>query len=95
MQMDKYYYKGSVKLTINYHGETAAVCEIGPIEEIIEAESPSDAYAKLMDEYEETVRTDPTYDQADPRDRPIIEFNGEMTKAINSFERDEANERDG
>lgn len=90
--MAKYYYKGTVKLTFNYRGEPAAVCEIGPIEEIIEADSPSDAYAKLMDEYEETVRSNPEYDCVDPRDRPIIEFNGEMTKAINSFERDEVNE---
>ena len=27
--MAKYYYKGSIKLTFNYRGETA-VCEIGP-----------------------------------------------------------------
>ena len=101
--MAKYYYKGSIKLTFNYRGETA-VCEIGPtffvnqtgnlrlFEEIIEADSPSDAYAKLMDKYEEMVRKIPDYDQMDPRDRPIIEFNGTMTKAINSFERDEVNE---
>lgn len=90
--MDKYYYKGSVTMTLKYQGKLASVCKIGPIEEIIEAESPSDAYAKLMDEYKETVRTDPAYDQMDPRDRPTIEFHGTMTKAINSFERDEVNE---
>lgn len=90
--MAKYYYKGTVKLTLNYRGELADVCEIGPIEEIIEADSPSDAYAKLMDEYEETVRSSSAYDYIEPRDRPIVEFNGEMTKAINSFERDEVNE---
>ena len=90
--MAKYYYKGTVKLTASYHGETAAVCEIGPIEELIEAESPSDAYAKLMDEYEEIARSSPAYDKVDPRDRPTVEFYGEMTKAINSFERNDVNE---
>lgn len=93
--MTKYYYKGSVTLTLNDHGKTGAVCKIGPIEELVEAESPSDAYAKLMDKYEEMVRTDPAYGPVDTRERPIIEFHGEMTKAINSFERDETNERNG
>ena len=65
-------------------------------ERIIQADSEHDAYARLTND----ILTEEVYSKAYPDnvkriDIPGIEFNGTMTKAINSFERDETNERNG
>lgn len=86
--MIDYFYKGDVILVWPCDKVTKR-----HEEKIIRADSVHDAYARLVDEVlTEEVFSKEYPDNVKRIDIPGVEFNGEMTKAINSFERDEINE---
>ena len=63
------------------------------VERIIQVKSEHDAYSRLTSD----ILTEEVFSKAYPDnvkriDIPGVEFHGAMTKAINSFERDEVNE---
>lgn len=87
--MDTYFFKG----TIICRWPNGKTITVDNKEALIDAEGPQDAYKRLQDEIVGYLLYN-SDENTDHKTIPAIEFHGTMSKALNSFEREEAYENE-